>query len=290
MRFLHFTFITLVFVLFHGCTTIKPVPIQDQKPEIIQTFSHEDFNRVLKRFVDQKGCVNYTALKKDARDLEHYYLLLTQYSPDSHPEIFPTTEDKLAYWINAYNATVMKTVLAYYPINSVADVKPPVISFFMPELSGFFVFQRVTFGGDTTNLYSLENYLIRKRFPDPRIHFALNCASKGCPQLERQVFDPRTLSERFDTAAGLFLANPANFRIDHHNQTVNISSIFIWYEEDFTSWLRKNYPEEKSTLLNYISHYLSDEKRAALGSVCDTYTVEAIPYDWKLNDHTLVKK
>jgi len=103
-----------------------------------QTFSHQDFDRVLQHFVDDRGRVDYAALKNDARDLERYYLLLSTYSPDSHPALFPTEHGKLAYWLNAYNAAVIKTVLAHYPMASVEDIKPPFLFFFLPSKSGFF--------------------------------------------------------------------------------------------------------------------------------------------------------
>ena len=80
----------------------------------------------------------HTALRGDSTDLERYYSLVALYSPESHPELFPTEQSRLAYWINGYNAAVLKTVLHYYPISSVSDVKAPFLLFFMPENSGFF--------------------------------------------------------------------------------------------------------------------------------------------------------
>jgi hypothetical protein len=180
-----------------------------------QTFSHEDFDRVLYRFVDDQGRVDYAALKRDARDLERYYLFLSAYSPDSHPALFPTESSKLAYWLNAYNAAVIKTVLTYYPLSSVGDIKPPLLLFFLPQQSGFFLFQRATFGGSTTSLYFLEHWVIRRRFADPRVHFALNCASRGCPRLPRQAFTAEHLDEQLDHETRKFLAEERNFTINH---------------------------------------------------------------------------
>jgi hypothetical protein len=108
-----------------GCTTSKPAP-EALLPIAAPTdsFSHDFFDRVLHRFVDENGRVDYTALAGDATDLDRYYRLLATYSPDSHPQMFPTTADQLAYWINAYNAATINTVLNNYPIASVADVRP----------------------------------------------------------------------------------------------------------------------------------------------------------------------
>ena len=133
-----------------GCTAIRPLTPLESPLIIRPLFSHAPFERVLERYVDQHGRVDYSALKNDPHDLELYYFQLATYSPDSHPELFPTEHGKLAYWINAYNAAVIKAVLTHYPIRSVEDVKPPFPLFFLPRKSGFFVFQRLTFGGTPT--------------------------------------------------------------------------------------------------------------------------------------------
>lgn len=248
-----------------------------------QTFSHDDFDRVLHRFVDGQGRVDYAALKRDARDLERYYLLLSTYSPDSHPLLFPTETSKLAYWLNAYNAAVLKAVLTYYPLSSVEDIRPPLLLFFFPQKSGFFLFQRVTFGGKTTTLYFLEHRVIRKRFTDPRVHFALNCASRGCPRLPRQVFTAERLDEQLDHEARKFLAEERNFTINHQDKSVSLSSIFDWYESDFLSWYKHEFPGQKATLFNYITLYVSPEKVEELKRAA-AYAVRFILYDWRLND------
>jgi len=267
-----------------SCTAIKPLAISERTlVGTPHTFSHEDFDRVLHRFVDDQGRVDYTALKNDPHDLERYYLLLSAYSPDSHPLLFPTESSKLVYWLNAYNATVIKTVLTYYPLSSVGDIGPPLLLFFLPQQSGFFLFQRVTFGGKTTNLYFLEHRVIRKRFADPRVHFALNCASRGCPHLPRQAFTAERLDEQLDHEARKFLAEERNFTIKHQEKTVSLSSIFDWYESDFLSWYQDKFPGQEATLLNYVALYASAEKAGELQRAA-SYEVRFIPYDWRLND------
>jgi Protein of unknown function, DUF547 len=274
----------LPFLVLVGCTAIKPLAVPERT--LVGTphpFSHADFDRVLHRFVTDQGQVDYTALKNDARDLERYYLLLSIYSPDSHPALFLTENSKLAYWLNAYNAAVIKTVLTHYPIFSVGDLKPPFPFFFLPSKSGFFLFQRVTFGGKTTNLYFLEHRVIRKRFTDPRVHFVLNCASGGCPRLPRQAFTAEHLDEQLDHETRRFLAEERNFVIDHEEKVVSLSSIFAWYESDFLTWLQRKFPGRSATLLDYVAPYVSVEKAEELQRAA-SYDVRFIPYDWRLND------
>jgi hypothetical protein len=267
-----------------GCTAIPPSAVPERpRLEAPQTFSHADFNQVLQHFVDDQGRVDYAALKADSRDLERYYLQLTTYSPDSHPAFFPTDQSKLAYWINAYNAAVLKTVLRYYPIASVEAIKPPFLLFFLPRKSGFFLFQRVIFGGKTTSLYFLEHGVVRKRFADPRVHFALNCASRSCPRLPQSAFTAEELHEQLDYEARRFVAEKRNVNIDHHQSTVWLSSIFDWYADDFLQWYRHHFPGEPATLLRYIALYASPEHAEELKQAT-SYTVRFVAYDWGLND------
>ncbi len=272
-----------IFVMF-GCTKIEPTTFTDEQVVEPRILSHASFDRLLQRFVDHEGRVNYSALKQDSRDLDQYYHLIATFSPDSHPDLFPSESHKLAYWINAYNATAIKTVLTYYPISSVLDVKPPAIFFFLSEKSGFFVFQRLTYGGKTTSLYYLGNGVIRERFQEPRIHFALNCAALGCPRLPRKAFSGEDLERQLDQETRKFLSEARNFRIDHSGKTIYMSSIFKWYEDDFLNWYQKNYSESKASLVNYIALYLTSDKAAELKEHGNQYALRFLPYDWGLND------
>jgi hypothetical protein len=269
-----------------GCTAIKPVNYQDEKFMSLNIFSHNDIDRALQRFVDDKGLVDYTALKKNPSDIERYYFFISTFSPDSHPTLFPTKADQLAYWINAYNASAIKIVLTYYPISSVLDVKPPFPFFFLPDKAGFFVFQRVTVGGKTTHLYYLENQVIRKRFGDPRIHFALNCAARGCPRLPRQAFTAEHLDGQLDHETRKFLAEERNLRIDHREKVVYLSMIFKWYKKDFLKGYQNRFPTKEATLLNYVALYLSAEKADELTRSASPYEIRFIPYDWHINDRS----
>jgi len=149
-------------------TAIKPT-VEIARIEPNSQFSHQLFNEVLGEIVDSEGRVRYNALVANPKKLEAYYSQIAAFSPDSHPERFATEDARLAYWLNAYNAAVLMTVLEHYPISSVKDVKPPRVLLFLPDIAGFFVFQKPIFGGDKINLYDVENKIIRNRFDDPRI-------------------------------------------------------------------------------------------------------------------------
>ncbi len=278
--------LTLIFManfLFSACTTIAPID-SNIVLEDPQRFSHKDFDRVLYHFVNDEGRVNYSGLKAEPEQFERYYQKIATYSPDNNPTLFKNRSDQLAYSINAYNAAVIKTVLSYYPISSVEDVKPPLALFFLPDKAGFFLFQKPTFGQATTSLYYLENSVIRERFHDPRVHFALNCASGGCPKLPRYAFDGDQLDQQLDFEARKFFSETRNFKIDHDRKIIYLSSILDWYRDDFVVWFRENHPQQEASLINYVALHLDAKRSEFLRNQGTTYSLEFVPYDWGLND------
>lgn len=281
----HYVFMLIVVALvMSGCTTIAPDRTALPAAPPAKAFEHELFDHVVDRFVNADGLVDYAALQRSPQKLEGYYALVSAYSPDSHPLLFPGRDHQLAYWINAYNAAAIKTVLQYYPITSVVDVKQPALFFFLTDKSGFFFFQRLSFGGATTSLYYLENSVVRKRFQDPRIHFALNCASRGCPRLPREAFTGDRLDRQLDRETRRFMSEERNYRVDHSTRSIYLSEIFKWYRKDFVQWYEKRYPDRKGDLLSYVALYLPPENAAELKEIREAYTTRFTPYDWKLND------
>ncbi len=254
-----------------GCASvIEPLPgVPEPGP-----FDHTELDLVQQRFVDDRGRVDYDGLALDRKALDHYYLRLATMSPRSHPDFFPTREDELAYWINAYNAAVLVTVLEYYPIDSVGDVKAPLVLrpflFGKSRLAGFFYFQHVRLGGEKMSLYDLENKIIRG-YGEPRIHFAINCASVGCPFLPQHAFSPETLDTELDREARRFFASPEKLLIDHEARIVWVSPILDWFREDFSE-----------DLLAYVRRYVAPERRTELDRAAD-YELRFMEYDWGLN-------
>lgn len=252
----------------------------------VRPFSHDAFDHVLERFVNERGMVDYSTLSGNADDLDSYYRKIATYSPDSHPELFPGPNHRLAYWINAYNAVAIKAVLNRYPIDSVLDVRTPALLFFLSDKAGFFFLQRFSFGGKSSSLYVLENKVIRKRFHEPRVHFALNCASMSCPRLPQSAFAGDMLERQLEKETRRFLSEARNFNVDNDTGTIHLSSIFKWYRKDFINWYKQHYPDREANLLSYIQLYLPPEKADVLKDVAGRYAIKYIPYDWRLNDQT----
>jgi len=264
-----------------ACTTVRPRALQGGPIVIRAPFSHAGFDPVLSGFVNEQGEVDYAGLRAESEALDRYYYQVARYSPDSNPELFPTEADRLAYWINGYNAAVLSAVVRRDSLDSVLDVGPPFPFFFLPRQSGFFVFQRVWLGDESTSLWSVENR-IRKRFKDPRVHFALNCASRGCPRLPRTPFRAEQLDARLDRETREFVSEPRNVRIDDAERAVYLSAIFDWYRSDFLEWLAERFPDTTPTLLAYVTLYATPEQASALSRAA-SYEVRFVPYDWGLN-------
>jgi hypothetical protein len=280
-----FLFLPMLIIL-HGCTSIHPSSINmgNAVNASQAQFSYTSYAALLKTYVSERGLVDYQALSQNQQELDRFYAQIALQSPDSHPHLFPTQHDRLAYWINAYNTTVIKGVLEYYPISSVEAVRPPTVLFFFPSKSGFFFFNRFIYGGRETSLYYLENNVIRERFEDPRFHFALNCASSSCPKLPRTPFLPETLVRQLDQETRKFINDEQNVRFDTTNQTLYLSEIFKWYEEDFNHWLRAHHPELSPTLTSYVLLYLEPETTVLIQRQQAELKIDFFDYDWGLND------
>jgi len=235
-------------------------------------FSHDRFDQVLQEYVHDDGLVRYAALAEDRALLDAYVDSLGHYSPESHPDRFPSREHELAYWINAYNAFVLRGVIDAYPIASVKDAF---------VLSGFFNRQIFVAGGREMTLDHVENKIIRPTYQDPRIHFAVNCAALSCPQLENRAFTGSQLDARLEGALTRFAQDSNHVRLQ--DKRLYLSKILDWYGADFTAWFppdRPN-PETMPTIVNYLRPYLPADLAAGL---TEDIAIEYNDYDWALNE------
>lgn len=243
------------------CAVIVPLS-SAAGPDAPADFSHADWHAVLQRFVDDHGLVDYRALAEERTQLDAYLTAVAEISPQSHPQLFPTREDQLAYFLNAYNALVFQGVL---------DLAPDIETVWGKSGTGygFFVKTKVVLGDRRTNLRKLENQDIRRQFEDPRIHAALNCASLGCPRLPREIFDPRRLDDQLDQAMAEFVGDQRHCAFDEATGTVALSKIFDWFRSDFDS---------AGGLIAYLNRY-----READEQIPEDTKIRFLPYDKRLN-------
>lgn len=246
------------------------------------SFSHASFEALLKQYVDARGEVDYARWHRsdqDLRQLDSYLAAVSQFSPDATPERFAARSDGLAYWMYAYNAYVIKSILAHWPLKSVTDVKAPIEA---RTGLGFFYQQRFLFGGAAYSLYAVENDKIRATYQDPRIHFVLNCASASCPVLRPELPIGDELEHLLQTSTIDFVSDPGNVRVDHERQRVVISTIFKWFRSDFVNDLRRRGMPAENGVLDYIASVASESLRADLDTAVQ-YDIEYVDYDWAIN-------
>ena len=224
---------------------------------------------VRKYAIDGGEKVDYAAWKNSPEDLatlDRQVDLIARVSPDSHPELFPTSEAQRSYWINTYNTLVLQAVLVYWPLESVRDVKISFTSRLVPG-KGFFYDRKIVVGGKHTSLYKFEKQVLRNQ-KDSRLHFALNCASDSCPVLRAWEWS----DEQLDAAARDFINDRANVSID--DDTLYLSSIFKWYKKEF--------PDD---IYAYLQQYAEPGLGHQLQAANDyNYRIRYRPYDWSLND------
>ena len=244
-----------------------PIPSETQI-----LFDHGPLDSVLSSFVDKNGLVNYTGLQKDRTKLDVYIDSIGSISPKSNPERFSSSTDQLAYWINVYNALVLRGITDAYPVTSVKDIH---------LFNGFFNRHTWNVGGQKMTLDTIENDIIRPQFNDPRIHFVLNCGAMSCPPLENRAFTGNSLDKRLERALMRFISNERFFTL--RGNQLFLSKIIDWYKSDFYPKGRLTSPDNPvvNPLISYFIPYIDRPKKNQLES--PTLKIEFHEYDWSLN-------
>jgi hypothetical protein len=175
--------------------------------------------------------------------------------------------EQLVFWINLYNALTIKTVLDYYPVPSIKRIR---LSFWRPW-AGPFAAKQMRVEGRALSLRDVEHGILRPSFKEPRVHFAINCASYGCPNLQPIAFTTDNVESLMDACARQFVNHPRAVRID--GGRLITTSIFVWYGEDFG-------PDAASVIVQLKRH-----AEPALAEALDGRTkIDGHQYDWSLND------
>lgn len=209
--------------------------------------------------------VKYAELKSDPQAFPRYLKELETVSAAQFDAF--TSDQKLAFWINAYNAFTVELILRHYPVNSIKDIGG---FFSSPWKKKFF-----TLLGKVRTLDEIEHEIIRKKFDEPRIHFALVCAAKGCPALRDEPFVAARLDAQLTDAARKFLSDPSKNRYEPDKKTLFLSSIFKWYGKDFKS--------KHGSFLAYIAPFVTQDASLRIEIASEKVKVEYLDYDWSLN-------
>ncbi|BFU95653.1 MAG: DUF547 domain-containing protein [Nitrospira sp.] len=237
-----------------GCSSV-PERFTPLDPVDSAHVSHQLLNDVFQTSVTD-GSVDYPQIQLDGR-FGAYVTMLDRVNPSA---ISPG--DRLAFWINGYNACAIQGILDGYS-------PKPYIGWYR-----FFKAHRCGIGGERLNLSGIEHEILRKEFHEPRIHFAIVCASSSCPKLPSWAYDPRQLDAQLDQAARAFINDPTRNRFDRRLKIAYLSKIFDWFEDDFAG--------DSGSVLPFVARYVHDADLAR-ELTPGVYRIAYLDYDWSLN-------
>lgn len=203
--------------------------------------------------------VSYTGFQQDRKILKAYLSKLEANPPD--PEKW-TREERLAYWINLYNAFTIDLVLEHYPVSSIKDIGSKIQ---IPFVNSPWDINLINIKGEKFDLNNIEHNIIREEFQEPRIHFALVCAAISCPKLRQEAYTAEKLDTQLSEQARTFLADPSKNKISRNE--VVISNLFSWYKGDFT---------KNGGLIEFLNQYAPEK-------IAPDAEVNFMDYNWSLN-------
>lgn len=245
-------------------------PVADQVS--MDRINHQPWDQLLKKYVDATGNVNYTAWNQASADRQlltaylHHLSRASRSLPASKPA-------QLAFWINAYNAVTVEGILRVYPTTSIRN--------HTAKIYGYNIWHDLLLqvGAEASSLDQIEHKILRP-LKEPRIHFAIVCASHSCPRLRNEAYTAAQLEQQLQDNSQVFFANRENFSYNPSTKTVVLSSILKWFAEDFGS--------NQTAQLKTITPYLSPATAQFIQS--GNVTISYADYDWSLNDQKTAGK
>lgn len=249
--------ILIAFLIFNSCVSSKGIDYKEKKEqeynvEVENKIDHSNWDKLLKKHVKENGLVDYEGFKGDSEQLNDYISFLSSRKPNEN-WVF---EEQLAYFINVYNANTIKLIVDNYPVKSIKNIDA-TISPFLKNI--------ITVGDKEFSLADIEKGILQK-MNEPRIHFAINCASISCPKLLRDAYTAENVNALMERAAREFINSDKN---EISENSAKVSEIFKWYKKDFLM--------DASSIIEYINKY-SETK------INTNVELSYKPYNWDLND------
>lgn len=260
---MNFATLVLTAFLLQSCNLLSAAgvssqgqPTKDAPENLVSTTAnssvnvdHSAWDKLLKKHVNSKGLVDYKGFKNDRAKLDEYLNMLAELDPSNDW----SSQELLAYYINLYNAATVKLIVENYPVKSIKDI------------DGAWTKGRVAVGNKNLSLGGIENGILRK-MNEPRIHFAINCASISCPKLLDEAYTAAKINEQLDRATKEFINSDKN---DISPQTPEVSSIFDWYQKDFKV-------NGKQDVIGFINRYANTK-------INSEASLSYKNYNWELN-------
>jgi hypothetical protein len=218
------------------------------------------YQETLTKYVTPEGKVNYAGIHADFAGLDAFVKAIASFDANS----LQTREDKLAHWINVYNALVLWSFAAEYPKDK-NRLKNPL------SRANYFFRRKFNVCGRQRSLDDIESNSLRKELKEPRIHFAIVCASTSCPALSRTAYTAANVMAQLEADALRFAAQDKNVRADVATKTLTVSEIFKWFQADFGG--------SEAAVIAFLSRY---KKNARIND--PGWKLKYFNYDWSINE------
>jgi len=224
---------------------------QESKAIMHAKVDHQQWNQLLQKHVSASGQVNYQGMKQNIAQLDSYLKELAALPPQNDW----TKNETMAYWINAYNAFTVKLILNHYPLKSIMEVNN----------GKAWDLKFIKIDGQEYSLNDIEHDILRKNYKDPRIHFAVNCASISCPKLYNKAFSADLLEKQLNQLSKSFINNASKNSLQ--KERIKISKLFEWYKDDFSM---------KGSVIDFLNQYAEID-------INSNAQISYKAYDWNLN-------
>ncbi len=268
--------------------TVEPNDAEPNKVEAFMTVSfHDKCASILNSFVDEDGMVDYSTLRRKRLKLKKLLNEFDELDPNEYNS-WPK-EDKIAFWINAYNIQMLNIIVANYPIDASRILSLFWGPYSIRHIKGIWTDYKFIVMDEEFTLREIQQRFFRKEFDEPRIYFALSYASFSSPPLRNEPYYGYKLREQLEEQSKRFLSSPRAFKINRDKQTVYLSAILQsnWHGEEFVDkfGIDKKFKDQQPVtraVLNFITNYISEQDVSFLE--VGKYSVEYIKYDWTLNE------
>jgi len=231
-------------------------------------FDHSEFDRVLKTYVNPQGRVDYNGIAADP-SFKMYMQSLKSARPDAM-----SRDGQLAFWTNAYNAVTIDKVIKWKPKKSVRET-------FVPGVwtgTKFFTTREHVVAGRSLSPDDIEHEILRKQLKEPRIHFAIICASSSCPRLPQFAYTAENVQARLESETRKYINSERGTQVDAAKNTLYLSKLFDWFAGDFES--------KSGSVQNFMKPYLDEGTLEFWGK---GPKIKYIHYDWSLNAQAPLK-
>lgn len=220
----------------------------------------QGYQATLSKYVTPEGKVRYGEIHKDFAPLDAFVKALAKFDAST----LKTNQEKLAFWMNAYNALVLWGFAAEFPKDK-DRLKNPL------SRANFFYRRKFSICGQQRSLDDIESNSIRRDLKEPRIHFAIVCASTSCPPLSQTAYTPENVSAELEKAAIRFTSSDTNVKADTATKTLTVSEIFKWFVKDFGG--------SEEAVLKFLSQYKKEARITDPG-----WKLKYFDYDWSINE------